>query len=131
MNNDDFSEPVSFSRTTFEISPAIHQRVEDLLYMSKNLRGEIINKQDFVLKAIKEKLNHDHEMPDKIPKEKFLHFKIDKITQKALEEKVSLIKKFRRAYSKKQWILEAIQEKLAREEIGIRKMIKDVKNSDS
>lgn len=133
MNDDnEFLEPATFSRATFEISPAIHQRVEDLLYMTKNYCGEIINKQEFVLKAIKEKLKYDKEvLSDKIPKEKFLHYKIDNITLKQLDEKVNLIRKFRRTYSKKQWILEAIQEKLNREEVVIKKMMKETRKPES
>lgn len=132
MNDDnEFLEPMAFSRSTFEISPAIYQRVEDLLYLSKNLSGEIVYKQDWILKAIKEKLKYDEELlHDTIPKEKFLNIKIDQTTLKSLEEKVNLIKKFRRTYSKKQWIVEAIQEKLNREEVAIRKKIKEIRQPD-
>jgi hypothetical protein len=98
--------------------------------MYKHVSGESITKQDWFSKAIKEKLKNENDALS-IPKKKVFQIKIDDKTNKELNDTVEHIRKFRRSYSKKQWILEAIQEKLAREEMLIKKMIKDSKKSES
>lgn len=129
-NDSEHFEPMSFSIASYEISPSIYNRVDELIYMFKHVSGESITKQDWFSKAIKEKLKNEND-DLLVPKKKVFQVKIDDKTNKALSDKIEHIKKFRKNYSKKQWILEAIQEKLAREEMLIKKIIKEAKNSNS
>lgn len=72
------------------------------------------------MQAFQEKLAHHDESSSGILHEKLIHFKLDEKLYKEIEGKVEMIKKFR-GFSKKQWMIEAIYEKLEREEEQVKK----------
>jgi len=113
---------------TFEVSPHIHGKIEKLIFMLKKLDDCNINKQSWILNAVKERLlSADETGTLKNVKEKTLHFKIDEFTSDLLEKEIAFTKNFRRSFSKKQWILEAIQEKIERDEKKLKDLLEKIK----
>lgn len=112
---------------TVSVSPHIFNRLEQHILFVKRLSNRNETRQNWVLEAIKDKLTRDERCHD-IPKECRLNLKIDEITAQKLFKRVELIKKFRTSYSKKQWILDAILERLDREEKKIKQQLAELEN---
>ena|ERR1700722_1233402 len=96
---------------SFKVGENIFIRVE------KNVVLDSISKQRWLLTAIEEKLKNEKRLQkDAIPRERQMVVRIKNSLNKILNKRIETIKKFRKHYSKKQWILEAILEKLDREQ---------------
>jgi hypothetical protein len=108
------------------IGDNLHKRIDKHLNLLKNLEDENYTKQQWLMAALKEKLEKDENLSD-IPKARHLRVQVDRNTHKKLESMVNLIKNFRRSYSKKQLLVEAICEKLDREEEKAKKLLLDLK----
>jgi len=115
---------------TVNISPNIHERLEKHIFLLKKLIDTSLTKQRWLLHAIKEKLDNDA-MDNSPPKPTTLHVKIDAEIDKKLLKRVEFIKKFRYSYSKKQWIVDAVLEKLDRDEKEVQKSIVDPNQSQN
>lgn len=105
------------------VSPHLFKRISKHVNLSKALDNLMMTKRSWILEAIKEKLEKDNDYQS-IPKDTRISFHIDKPTWKLIQERVDHIRKFRRTtYSKKQWLVEAIEEKLSIEEDAMRKKL--------
>jgi hypothetical protein len=102
------------------ISPYILKKLNRHIDIYKSLIDKSTSKKTWVNKAVKEKLENDLK-DEQIPKHTSLSVKIDKGLHVALMDRVNFIRKFRESYSKKQWIVEAVLEKLEREEKEVEK----------
>ncbi|MBA3816882.1 MAG: hypothetical protein H0X29_10275 [Parachlamydiaceae bacterium] len=106
------------------ISPHLHSKLEQHIFVFKKLLKPGYTKQQWLIEAIEEKLKNDD--PDKeVENEKRVSFRIDALTKKILEKHVQQISYFRSSYSKRKWILDAIQEKLDLEEKAVKKKLLD------
>lgn len=80
-----------------------------------------ITRQKWLEQAFAEKLTiEESQNIEDIPKERNLTFFVDEVMMARIEKRVDVISKFRRTYSKKKWFLEAIFEKLDRDEENVR-----------
>lgn len=99
------------------IGDHLHSKMDTHIRLMKKLADRSCTKQRWILDAIKEKLdNENHNGMESISKEKYFHVKVLPQINEKIERKVELIKNFRKSYSKKQLFIEAISEKLEREE---------------
>lgn len=109
------------------IDSHLHERINKHLKLLKLDEKQKLSKQQWILKALKDKLVKENNPT--IPKRKHLQFKMDSQTQKEIDSLVNLIKRCQRNYSKKQLILEAIQEQLENEENMAKGLLEKIKNS--
>jgi hypothetical protein len=112
---------------SIRIGERLYKRIYKHIQLLKHL-NKIQNKQSWLEGAIQDKLEREKELDivDCISPEKHLSFKISSQIDAKIEKKVEIIKKFRSSFSKKQWVLEAIYEKLDNEEIGTEQKAKDL-----
>ncbi len=103
---------------SLRIGQNLYKRISKHIQLLKNLNNSVQTKQDWVEKAIEEKLERENtpQSNEDMLADKYLHFKINSHLNEEIEKKVRIIRQFRTSFSKKQWILEAIYEKLDREE---------------
>ncbi len=102
-------------RFSIRINENLHRRFNQHIKRLKNINKSLATKQKWLVQAFQEKLENHDVSSSGILNEKLIHFKLDEQLYKEIEEKVEIIKKFR-SFSKKQWMIEAIYEKLDREE---------------
>lgn len=126
QNELDSEESLGYAVT---IGENLHQRIDNHLYLMKNLGKKNFTKQQWLLNALQEKLAQDETLVS-VPKERHIQIKVDHTTRKQLESRVDFIRNFRRSYSKKQLILEAIYEKLDREEEISKNLLLNLKTSE-
>ena len=119
------TEELKLDGYTVTISPHIHDRIEQHIIYVKKLSDPNSTKQRWILHAVQEKLSREEKDQD-IPKERRLNIKLDKVTSKKVLKRVDLIKKFRTSYSKKQWFVDALLEKLEQEEQEIKKKLSEI-----
>ena len=114
-------EDFDFIQTSLKINQDILLKIEQSISILKN-KNKKTNKQRWVLLAIQEKLqkSKEHNVEKKAPtikQKKTLSFVLTNKLSQDLERDVTLYKSEDESYTKKRWILEAIQEKLEREEV--------------
>lgn len=101
---------------SLRISENIFNRINNHVHILKRLESRSHSKQRWIEEAICEKLNHEEALNNiKLPKEKHLSFKISESLSKRIENRIELVRKFKISYSAKKWLLDAITEKLERE----------------
>ncbi|MBA3283955.1 MAG: hypothetical protein H0U27_02690 [Nitrosopumilus sp.] len=110
------------------ISPHLQERLERHILILKRFIDRSATKQRWITEAIKEKLSNYANNPI-VSKELRLYLRIEEELEKKVLEKVEYIKKFRSSYSKKQWIMEAIFEKLDRDESDAEKKIQEAQQT--
>lgn len=104
---------------SFTISSYIHERLQRHILLRK-LVDRSTTRQRWIIHAVQEKLAKDVKSPI-TPKANTLTVKIDDDLKESLLKRIEFIKQFRASYSKKQWLVEAILEKLDRDEAEIEK----------
>ncbi len=96
----------------------------------KCLDNSIRNRDEWIEQAIKEKLDNDKNVDlDQSLKQKTISLKVSPEVFEDLEKRVALIRKFRRSYSKKQWLVDAIYEKLDRDMQRIKAFVEEKINN--
>lgn len=79
------------------------------------------SKQAWINEAIREKIESDKDKSlEDITGDKYLNIKINHYLNEEVEKLVEVIKKIRISFSKKQWLIEAILDKLDRDEPKIK-----------
>ncbi|WP_068470608.1 hypothetical protein [Candidatus Protochlamydia phocaeensis] len=122
-NNTSLNKLKSFS---IRIAEHLYERFSKHIQLLKYVRKTSKNKAKWIEESFIEKLERERELSfDTIPDEKILHFKIDEQLYQEIEDRVNIIKKFRN-YSKKQWMVEAIYEKLEREEQEAKRLMQNM-----
>lgn len=103
---------------SIRISKRFYTRFMNHIQLLKRLNS-IKNQQHWIEEAILDKLKKKEERDNTecSSLEKYLSFKINSQIDAKVERKVEVMKKTRGSFTKKQWILEAINEKLNAEEI--------------
>lgn len=92
----------------------IDAHVKLLNYVSGN---DPLHHREWVEDAIREKLDREKEFNFRdLPEEKHLSLYLDADLHAQLEERINLLKKVTGGYTKKQWVLAAVMDKLNREE---------------
>jgi hypothetical protein len=93
----------------------ISQHIQYLKHLNKSQ-----NKQSWIENAILRKLKKEEEedVSESLSPEKHLSFKISSLINARIEKRVEVEKQLRKSFSKKMWILEAINEQLDLEEEG-------------
>lgn len=125
-NSDDDIQSESIINHSITIGDHLHKRIENHILLLKSLIDRNHTKQKWIITALLEKLKHDeNNLPSK---EKHLRFNVDPHLHNEISKKINYLKKFRKSYSKKQWFLEAIYEKLEREEENTKNMLVQLKN---
>lgn len=105
---------------SFTISSYIHERLQRHILILKKLVDRSTTKQRWIISAVQEKLTRDASKT-LIPKADTLTVKLDEELEASLLKRIEFIKKFRFSFSKKQWLVEAILEKLDKDEAEIEK----------
>lgn len=109
---------------TIRVGEHFFSRVENHVRTLKYINKLYPKKKEWIAKAIHEKLDREHkeksfqEESKGIPRTKHINVELDLQINEDLEKRINVIKKVRSGFSKKQWILEAIMEKLELEEAG-------------
>lgn len=118
------SEPASLPKISFKLGEHIYERVERHIRSLKFQEKKDIKKKEWFAAAIREKLVNERKQSklEQIPQRKHILFPIEKDLYNDLQKHLSLIKKHC-PYSTKELILEAILEKLEREESGTKEFV--------
>lgn len=116
MDKNDNEIPFSLN-----ISPILHAKLDQHVYVLKKTLKPTITKKEWISDAIEKKLAKEMSEKERI---KRICIKIDLLTKKKLENCIEAIRMLR-SYSKKQWICDAIQEKLAMEEDPVKIRLKE------
>jgi hypothetical protein len=96
------------------ISQNLHSKIDRHVLVSKNLLKLKLTKHDWVIEAIKEKLEKQFDSSE-ITQEKNIGLHLDPLTHQRLGKHVDMIRQCQFSFSKKKWILDAIQERLDKE----------------
>jgi len=112
---------------TCNVDANLYDKLEKILFAIRGLEGKT-TKKDWINKAIKEKLERENSS-NVFSKEKRLSFPIDHESLAEIEKRVMLLRKFRTSYSKKQWLVEAIYEKLDQDTKTVQTAIEKIKSS--
>lgn len=102
---------------SIRIAESFYKRISNHIQLLKRLNG-VKNQQHWVEEAILAKLKKEEEQEtqESFSGEKYLSFNINSQIDDQVERRVKVMKKIRGSFTKKQWILEAINEKLDKEE---------------
>lgn len=111
---------------TFTVDANLYEKLENHLFALRVTEGKN-TKRAWVAQSIREKLKNDD--PSIIPKEKRLNIAIAEPLLIEIDKRVDLQKQFRTSYSKKQWLVEAIYEKLNRDNKLIQDKIQKIKSN--
>lgn len=114
---------------TVIIGNHLYHRIDKHVRLLKNLKINS-SKQKWVLEAIEEKLKIDVALEANLG-DRLLHVKCDIELWNEIQKKIELLKAFRRSISKKQWIEEAIYDKLEREEQKSKELLKNMLKATS
>ena len=115
---------------TVNISPHIHDRLERHILILKKLIDRSTTKQRWLIACIKEKLRNEADKKE-VPKANTINVKIYEELDKQLIQRIEFIRKFRSSYSKKQWIVDAILEKLERDEKEVENKLSVMRQSQA
>lgn len=117
---------------TIKISGNLHERISKYLRLMKHLDEGCNTKQDWIITAIKEKIESEkgNEVSQQKMDEKHIHFKLDSELCTEISQITDKIKEYRSSFTKTQLFLEAISEKIERDEKKAKKLIDAVKSFD-
>jgi hypothetical protein len=113
---------------SFKVENRLYKRLTTHLNLLKNLEDQNLSMQKWMLAAFKEKIDQDKTLEGvELIKERHFHFKVSKELNNKIEDRVNLVRKFKRHFTKKQWFVEAFYEKLDREEIKAKRLLEQAK----
>jgi hypothetical protein len=102
------------------ISSFLYNKLDQHVFIVRKLLGIHRTKRDWLVAAIEEKLAREA-ADNNFGEVKRISFKIDPLTKKQLEDRLQNIRRLRDTFSKKQWILDAIQERLDQQKEEVKK----------
>jgi hypothetical protein len=123
LQNDSKKEESNY---IIEINDALFSQMEKQIDLLKkhDIRQSL---QSWTVEALREKMLLELKSgSQKISKEKILKLVISERLRQYIENRVLEIKGFRRSYSKKKWVLDAIAEKLERDKNRMDKLIDEI-----
>lgn len=121
IKHNDEAEQTSL-RYTVVISPYMHKRLDRHIFIIKKLIDKKLTKHNWLLDAINEKLKNEAPY-EEVPTANTITIKMDHKFEQLILQRIEYIKKFRKSYSKKQWISDAIIDKLERDEEHVEKKL--------
>lgn len=127
MENENIAtESTKNTRYTIQIGEHLAEKIDRHLRLLKFCGKKDVRKQAWIKEAILTKLSKEEHLPPyTFPKQKNLNLDVDPVLRERLERVVNSIRKVRRTYSKKQWLLEALAEKLEQEEEEAKSIVHD------
>lgn len=113
----------------FRVSEQLFGRIGKIINLLKYFEKNKITRRKWLEDAFKEKLAiEESQSDDEIPPERNLNFVIDEELLNRIELRVNILKRFRTSYSKKKWVLEAVDAKLEKDERLLRKLLDEARN---
>lgn len=105
------------SHYSIRVGERFYKRLSKHIQLLKKLKS-IKNKQRWIEETLLMRLKKEEELDleECIPSEKYLSFKINSQIDAKIEQRVEIIKRVRGSFSKKQWVVEAICDRLDIEE---------------
>lgn len=124
QNEEELLAPAQIKNYSLRIGENLYQRINKHIHLLKHLDNHSHSKKRWIVEAIKEKIEIEQDMaPEDIPKERFIGFTVDEYLSEKIEKRIDLVRRFRVSFSKKLWFVEAIYEKLDRDERKARKLL--------
>jgi hypothetical protein len=121
--------PVELTSYSITLGENLYQRLAKHIHLLKHLDNHSLSKQRWVTDSLIEKLEKDETLEsDLLIKKRYLHFKVSSHLNEKIEKKIEVIRKFQPFFTKKQWFVEAIFEKLDREEQKVKTLLDKTKN---
>ncbi len=102
----------AFRAYSIKVRDGIHSQIDRHISLCKVLRKGSVTKQEWILDAIREKLDKEHSPHTESEGWKTIYMKIDLELHNRLEHRIEEIKKVCVGFSRKEWIMEAVQEKM-------------------
>lgn len=120
-------------RLPLRVGPSLSSRLEDHLYLLKKIGGSRVTKQNWIIEAIREKLDRDvaESVPCQANKDRRMVLKLDPNTLETLKSRIDLSRRIGASYSKNKWVLEAIDEKLEKESKQTRRWLEALQSEMS
>lgn len=123
---DEIEIPEDMKLCSIGLDEYLFNRIEKHVLICRSLENSKKKKQQWIQEAIEEKLEReDHPKNIPIPRDKGVNFKLPSQTYQKLEKRLKLIKKVKGSFSRKRWIIEAIEEKLERESFKLEKFMEE------
>lgn len=110
---------------TMKVEERLHKKLENHLKILRHIEHHSQTKQQWVIDAIKTKMKREKNISkDMLPHSKRISLRFTTQMDKKIQALVDIQKKLRNSsYSKKQWIADAIYEKLEEEESMAREFL--------
>jgi Arc/MetJ-type ribon-helix-helix transcriptional regulator len=129
MNTNEQEQEICKSKNiNLRIGEKFFERINKHVYLLKRLESRSHSKQRWIEEAIKEKLDTEEKCECYIPKDKFISLKIPDYLYRRIENRIEHAKKFNISYSATKWLVEAILDKLDREDEKAKQLMKQVKD---
>lgn len=130
--NSEIQEEEKYIQFSFKVQDELARKIDKHLHLLKYLNHNRKSKQQWINEALVEKTKRDQEsLSDSLAKEKQLTVRIDPRLNTKIEKNVDLIKCFKSGFSKKLWVIEAVEQKLMREEAEAKKLLHETTQSHS
>ena len=130
MNDTDLQQELCKQKNfSLRINEKFYNRLHNHIHLLKRLESRSHSKQRWIEDAVKEKLEIAEKNEDNdIPRDKFLSFKIPENLCLRMKKLIEHEKKFKISYSFTKWLIEAMLEKLDREEEKAKKLLMQLKD---
>ena len=125
----DLLKDLKLQQYSFCITQNLHDRLTKHLLILKKLCLQGQTKQNWLMEAIREKLSLAESIQECDFQERRINIQVDLLTEEKLSSRVAYIKQFRSSYSKKKWILDAIEEKLEKDKSMTEKKLAEFRAS--
>lgn len=115
---------------SLRVGNTLFKQLDGHIFLLRRKEEKPITKQAWIEAAVQEKLEREKNHSS-ITKEKRLQFKLSKDILKAILSNINFCKKLRKSYSKRQWLLEAVEERLLREEQEVWRWLNSIDTEES
>ena len=117
---DGISKELKKFQYSFSVPVPLFDKIQKHITVLKHTEDINQNKQRWLLNAIKKKLSREGGFESfSIPRNKNISVSLDEKTNEELNSLVNMVKKVRRTYSRKSWMVDAISEQLDREQLKV------------
>ncbi len=123
--------PSSQINYAIPIENDLHNRIEKLIKLLNHSDDKKHTKQSWILDAFVKKLQKEEEPGPEISQNKHLRFAINQHLYEKIENKIKTVKKTRKGYTKNQWFIDAVNEKLEQDERRAKKLLLKLKSLSS
>ena len=118
--------PAGIKTIAMRIGENLYNRLNKIVRLIKHLDNHGQTKQNWMAEAVKEKLERELEQDViDICRERFIQVKLDQTLNERVNEHVDGLKNNRISFSKKHWLVEALYDKLDRDEEKLRRTLKE------